>query len=33
MAQMLGDCKIGDKEFVDENSRNGNVYFNIDEID
>ena len=33
MAQMLGDGKVGDKEFLDKNRRNGNVYFNTDEID
>jgi hypothetical protein len=33
MAQMLGDGKIGDKEFLDKDRRNGNVYFNTDEID
>jgi hypothetical protein len=33
MAQMLGDGKVGDKEFLDKDRRNGNVYFNTDEID
>ncbi|MFW9880143.1 MAG: hypothetical protein ACFFG0_44275 [Candidatus Thorarchaeota archaeon] len=33
MAQMLGESKIGDKEFLDRDRRNGNVYFNTDEID
>jgi len=33
MAQMLGDGKIGEKEFLDKDRRNGNVYFNTDEID
>jgi hypothetical protein len=33
MAQMLGDGKVGDKEFLDKDRRNGNVYFNMDEID
>ena len=33
MAQMLGDGKIGEKEFLDKDRKNGNVYFNTDEID
>ena len=33
MAQMLGDGKVGEKEFLDKDRRNGNVYFNTDEID
>ena len=33
MAQMLGDGKIGEKEFLDKERKNGNVYFNTDEID
>ena len=33
MAEMLGDGKVGDKEFLDKDRRNGNVYFNTDEID
>lgn len=33
MAQILGDVKVGDKEFLDKDRRNGNVYFNKDEID
>ncbi|HJR84786.1 MAG TPA: hypothetical protein VJ772_05390 [Nitrososphaeraceae archaeon] len=33
MAQMLGDGKVGDKEFLDKDRRNGNVYINTDEID
>ncbi len=33
MAQMLGDGKVGDKEFLDKDRRNGNVYLNTDEID
>lgn len=33
MAQMLGDGKVGDKEFLDKDRINGNVYFNTDEID
>ena len=30
---LLGDGKVGDKEFLDKDRRNGNVYFNTDEID
>ena len=33
MAEMLGDGKVGDKEFLDKERRNGNVYFNMDEIE
>ena len=33
MAPMLGDSKIGEKEFLDKDRKNGNVYFNTDEID
>ena len=33
MAEMLGDGKVGDKEFLDKDRRNGNVYFNTDELD
>ena len=33
MAQMLGDGKVGDREFLDKDRRNGNVYFNTNEID
>ena len=33
VAQMLGDGKIGEKEFLDKDRKNGNVYFNTDEID
>lgn len=33
MAQMLGDGKIGEKEFLDKERKNGNVYFNTDKID
>ena len=29
---MLGDGKVGEKEFLDKD-RNGSVYFNTDEID
>lgn len=32
-AEMLGDGKVGDKEFLDKERRNGNVYFNMDEIE
>ncbi len=32
MAKMLGDGKVGDKELLDKGRRNGNVYFNMDEI-
>ena len=30
---MLGDSNIGEKEFLDKDRKNGNVYFKIDEID
>lgn len=30
---MLGDGKVGEKEFLDKDRRNGSVYFNTDEID
>jgi hypothetical protein len=33
MAEMLGDGKVGDKEFLDKEKRNGKVYFNLDEIE
>ena len=33
VAQMLGDGKIGEKEFLDKDRKNDNVYFNTDEID
>jgi hypothetical protein len=33
MAKMLGDGKVGDKEFLDKERRNGKVYFNLDEIE
>jgi hypothetical protein len=33
MARMLVDGKIGEKEFLDKERKNGNVYFNTDEID
>jgi hypothetical protein len=33
MAKMLGDGKVGDKEFLDKEKRNGKVYFNLDEIE
>jgi hypothetical protein len=33
MAEMLGDGKVDDKEFLDKERRNGNVYFNMDEIE
>ena len=33
MAEMLGDGKVGDKEFLDKDRRDGKVYFNLDEIE
>ena len=33
MAEMSGDGRVGDKEFLDKERRNGNVYFNMDEIE
>ena len=30
---MLGDGKVGEKEFLDKDRRNDSVYFNTDEID
>ena len=33
MAEMLGYGRVGDKEFLDKERRNGNVYFNMDEIE
>ena len=30
---MLGDSNIGEKEFLDKDRKNDNVYFNTDEID
>jgi len=33
VAKMLGDGKVGDKEFLDKEKRNGKVYFNFDEIE
>ena len=33
MAKMLGDGKVGDKEFLDKEKRSGKVYFNLDEIE
>jgi hypothetical protein len=33
MAEMLGDGKVGDKEFLDKERKNGKVYFNLDEIE
>ena len=33
MAELLGDGKVGDKEFLDKDRRDGKVYFNLDEIE
>jgi hypothetical protein len=33
VAKMLGDGKVGDREFLDKEKRNGKVYFNLDEIE
>jgi hypothetical protein len=33
VAKMLGDGKVGDREFLDKEKRNGKVYFNFDEIE
>jgi len=33
VAKMLGDGKVGDKEFLDKEKRNGKGYFNFDEIE
>ena len=33
LVQMLGGGKIGNKGFRDKDRKNGNVYFNTDEID
>lgn len=33
LVQMLGGGKIGNKGFHDKDRKNGNVYFNTDEID
>jgi hypothetical protein len=33
VAEMLGDGKIGDREFLDKDKRSGKVYFDLDEIE
>ena len=33
MVELLGDGKVGDKEFLDKDRRDGKVYFNLDEIE
>ena len=33
MAEMLGDGKVGDKEFLDKERRDGKLYFNLDDIE